>query len=737
MRRALLAAISLAALCGSILRADEAGEEFFEKKIRPVLAEHCYECHGAEKQEKNLRLDQAAGLFAGGKSGPVLTPGKPDGSLLITAVRYTSDELQMPPEKKLSAEQIADLVRWVEMGTPHPEREQAGSPAAKNSAAWEARANHWSFRPPVAPPLPVIAEDSWSRATVDLFILDRLTKEQIKPSPPADRPTLVRRVALDLLGLPPTAEEVDAFLADQSPDAFERTVDRLLSSPAYGERWGRHWLDVARYADSNGLDENLAHGNAWRYRDWVVEAFNRDLPYDEFLRQQIAGDLLPTDDPQERNRRLIATGFLALGPKVLAEVDERKMEMDIIDEQVDTLGRSLLGLTLGCARCHDHKFDPITTRDYYALSGIFKSTHTMDSFKKIAKWYEHPLASETKETDPAKQPSAMGVREGSPVDVAIHIRGGHLTQGEVASRGLPAIFVSTTSSPAAVDPKASGRLMLADWLARPDNPLTARVMANRVWRWHFGRGIVETTDNFGLLGSAPSHPELLDHLAVRFSRDWSLKELHRELLCSATYQTSSNGDAPAKERDPENRLLGRTSIRRLEAEEIRDALLLVSGQLDPNTGGPALTIENRKHIFDHTSKDETTYVKNCRSLYLPVVRNHLHDAFTLFDYNDASVPSGNRNSSTVVSQALYLLNGEFASTAGQRLADEVKEATGAAEIDRIQAAYRRAYGRPASEAELARAQSFLERAAKEVSPAQAWQLLCQSLLISNEFLYVR
>ena len=372
--------------------ADEGGGEFFERRIAPLLARHCYECHGPEKQESDLRLDRAGDLLAGGVSGRAVAPGKPNGSLLITAVRYAADDLQMPPGGKLADAEIADLVRWVEIGAPHSD----GPAAAVRSSRDESRpvsTDHWAFQPLVAPQPPAVRAQSWVQTSIDPFVLTRLEAAGLQPAPPADRRTLIRRATYDLIGLPPTPEEIAAFEGDESPQALTRVVDRLLASPHYGERWGRHWLDVARYADSNGLDENIAHGTAWRYRDWVIDSFNADLPYDEFLRDQLAGDLSPTEDGAKRNARLVATGFLLMGPKVLAEVDERKMEMDIIDEQIDTVGRSLLGLTLGCARCHDHKFDPITTRDYYALAGIFKSTHSMDSFTKIARWHENELFS--------------------------------------------------------------------------------------------------------------------------------------------------------------------------------------------------------------------------------------------------------------------------------------------------------------------------------------------------------
>ncbi|MCA9117814.1 MAG: DUF1549 domain-containing protein, partial [Planctomycetaceae bacterium] len=353
---------------------------FFETKIRPLLAAHCNDCHGEDLQESNLRLDSLVGMMTGGKAGPAIIPGKPASSLLITAVGYQDNDLKMPPDEKLSARQIADLTRWVELGAPHPDSGKVKIAKPRSRVDIEAGRQHWAFQPLTKPAVPQL--DTPVRHPIDAFLTAAQSEQGLRPLGAADRRTWIRRATFDLTGLPPTPAEIDAFLADDSDAAFADVVDRLLNSPHYGEQWARHWLDIARYADSNGLDENVAHGNAWRYRDYVVQSLNSDKPYDEFLLEQLAGDLLDSgENPTLRNTRLIATGFLVLGPKVLAEVDKAKLEMDIVDEQLDTIGRSLMGLTLGCARCHDHKFDPIGHDDYYALAGILKSTRTMETLK--------------------------------------------------------------------------------------------------------------------------------------------------------------------------------------------------------------------------------------------------------------------------------------------------------------------------------------------------------------------
>ena len=710
---------------------------FFESSVRPILAEHCDKCHGAKKQWANLRLDSREGLLKGGDSGPAIVPGNSKDSLLIQAVREPDEKLRMPKEGKLTDRQIADLVKWVEMGAPF-------SPAAV-VVGRNRDPNHWAFQPAKDPPLPIVKDAAWPANGLDTFIFAKLQAKELSPSPAADKRTLIRRLSFDLVGLPPSPEQIAAFLADESPDATSRLIDRLLASPAYGEKWGRHWLDVARYADSNGLDENVAHGNAWRYRDYVVTAFNEDRPYDRFLTEQLAGDLLTVENEAERQRNLVATGFLAIGPKVLAEVDQAKMQMDIVDEQIDTVGRALLGLTLGCARCHDHKFDPIQTADYYGLAGVFKSTKTMENYTKVAKWNENPLwefaPKMPGDTDP---PTAMGVTEDKIIDVAINIRGNPQKLGEVALRHVPPV-VRGPQTPQ-FTPTESGRRELAQWMTDAKNPLTSRVLVNRVWRWHFGQGIVRSTDNFGLLGEKPTHPELLDWLSQRFvNSGWSIKKLHRLMLNSSTWQQESlaaKDDVHHVERD-EN--YGRMKIRRLEAEEFRDSLLAVSGQVDSTMGGSLLKIKNRGYFFDHTSKDLTDYTSRRRSLYLPVVRNNVYDVFQLLDYPDAAIPSGDRATTTVPTQALLMLNSDLVMQSAAALAERLLAEPGSDE-DRLRKLSVVVYGRESSAAEVAGNVEFLQTLDKSLAASvldekarklKAWGVMCHTAIAANEFMYVK
>ncbi len=1058
--------------------------EFFEKRIRPVLVQNCYECHSAEvdEPEGGLRLDTRPATYAGGDSGPAIVPGNVEKSLLLAAIRYTDDFYPMPPQGKLPDAVIADFARWVEMGATDPRGDANGDAVATEEKAeidWDQAREFWAFQPPVEPVIPVAQDPSWCRSPLDRFILAELEANGLRPAPPASRRDWIRRATYDLTGLPPKPNEIEAFLNDESPEAHARVVERLLASPRYGEKWGRHWLDVARYADSNGLDENLAYVNAYHYRDYVIRAFNDDKPYDRFVQEQLAGDLLPAsrdETEQQRHDRLIATGLLSLGPKMLACDDPQKMELDIIDEQVDTTGRAFMGMTMGCARCHDHKFDPLPTADYYALAGIFKSTKTMENFRVVAKWHEYSIATKEQEDaakaddqrtqeleqeieartsaaneeflneerhkagtylasalrfieageirpdgklpvgelvhaeklrgkgvlleaedfqrgtvsvdrekyghgvgvafqagfaeydielpaageyhlefryaaedsrpltvlingervtrraaakttggwQPADQewiavgsftlragknvlrlerssawphvdkilllpistgeeirevadtagdesprpvtlkrlardhglrqpilrqwigylhsldrhadplwtaietitadtnrrelsqrfdrefqenrntesiestdspntigsafrnllydpqgpyrlprdaqrfhseqaqsdlrrlaeakneleasrptlPRAMGVTEGEIVDLPIHIRGNYLTLGEAAPRAVPRVFGSHAVP--TLREHSSGRRELAEWLTQPDHPLTARVMANRIWLWHFGEGLVRTPDNFGALGSLPTNQALLDWLALRFVESgWSIKEMHRLIMLSATYRMSTRYDPVAVARDPGNKLWWRYPRRRLQAEEIRDSLLFLGGSLDMAMHGQLLPNKEREYVTGTASK-EGNYDIPRRSIYLPILRSAVYNVLQAFDFPDPAVISGQRQSTTVAPQALFMMNGDLMLRESGRLASRlIDEAE--SDSQRVEQLHLHVLGRRPSADELGRCLVFVESyqnalTADDTTQAErlekAWQGLCRVLLASNEFVYL-
>jgi hypothetical protein len=715
--------------------------EHFETRVRPLFVARCQKCHGPEKQRGGLRLDSASGLARGGDSGPAVVPGKPDESLFIRAVRQTGD-LKMPPDKKLREQEIADLVTWVRDGAPWP----GGAPSLSAGSFTAAQKTFWSFQPVRKPALPAVADREGPTSPVDVFVLAALEAKGLKPAPAADRRTLLRRVTFDLTGLPPTPAEVDAFLNDRSPGAWERVVDRLLASPHYGERWARHWLDVVRYADTTANDANAVMRYAWRYRDYVVAALNGDKPYDRFVVEQLAGDLLPGD--ANRTDRVIATGFLMIGPKALAETDKEQTRLDIVDEQLDVTGRAFLGLTIGCARCHDHKFDPIPTLDYYSLAGIFRSTEPlMDENRNATMWQEWPLPGS------GKTPLVvMAPREGKPVDLRVHVRGSRFHLGPVAPRRFLQILAGEGHFP--LKTTGSGRLELARWIASAGNPLTARVLVNRIWQHHFGTGFVATSDNFGQRGERPSHPELLDWLAARFvETGWSVKALHRLILLSSTYRMACIDNTAATRLDPDNRLLWHMPRRRLQAEELRDAVLAVSGRLDRAVGGgeageflarEAEVIDaKRGFLVNRVKGDHPFYTQSVRrSLYLPVVRNMLPDVLALFDPADPNGVTAARTETTVPSQALFLLNHPFVREQSLHFARSLLATPGDDQV-RVRLAHVRAFARPPSPDEMAEALAFLNEytgRARTLRRADvrlaAWQSYCQMLYCSNEFAYL-
>jgi Protein of unknown function (DUF1553)/Protein of unknown function (DUF1549)/Planctomycete cytochrome C/EF hand len=777
-------------------------EKFFEARIRPVLATQCFKCHSstAEKLRGGLHLDTREGLRTGGDSGPVIEPGNAEESLLIRAIRYQEKELRMPPKAKLPDQVVADFEVWVKMGAPDPRTEPARASTARPPVNLAKGREFWSFRAPKKSEPPAVKRADWPRGEIDRFLLAVLEARGLSPTGDADRPTLLRRVTFDLLGLPPLPEEVDAFLQDQSTDALAHAVDRLLASPRFGERWGRHWLDVARFAESSGKT-NFTYPQAWRYRDWVIASFNADKPFDRFVREQIAGDLLPAEDERTRAEQLIATGFLAIGSKAHDSENHRQFVLDVIDEQIEATTRAFLGLTVACARCHDHKMDPILQRDYYALSGIFRSSQTcsgtlagvfpnfnasplvelpsganvpaavrsLPAAQRTA--MEGRVAALIRERDaiprgeanrdrmrrvnsqlamlryrlaidrPGGQPRAfaMGVRErDETVDSPLYVRGELDQPGETVPRGL--VQVLCPESTATTITHGSGRRELAEWLASPANPLTARVMVNRVWLHLFGRGLVPTPDNFGAAGGPPSHPELLDTLAVDFMADcWSIKRLIRRIVLSRAYGLSSAYDPRNFEADPDDSLVWRMSRRRLEGEAVRDALLFVSGRLttEPPVGSMvARTGEGLAFFLRVTGLDASD---THRSVYLPVVRDQVLESLALFDFADPSLVTGQRATTTGPAQALYFMNGPFVIRQAEALAERVctSEEQEARRIDR---AYRLAFTRSPTNTERDRALAFLRdfaaRAGGTNPRRAAWSALCQAMFASAEFRYL-
>ncbi len=942
----------LAAALGGLLVVNAAAQslpadqvDFFEKKIRPLLAQNCFECHSAEKKTKGgLRLDTRAGWAKGGDSGPALVPGDVEASRLITAVRYRDKEFQMPPKKKLSTEQVTDLEKWVKLGAPDPRTGSAVATTKKTGLSIEEGRKHWAYQPPKKTAPPPVKNKNWAHNDIDRFILAKLEAKSMKPAPDADKATLARRIYFDLAGLPPTPAQVDEFLKDKSSDAVAHLVDRLLAAPQFGERWGRHWLDVVRYAESLTL-RGFVFPEAWRYRDYVVESFNRDYPYDRFVQEQVAGDLLTADSLAQRRRQLTATTFLTLGNSNLEEQDKAQLRMDVVDEQLDTIGKAFLAQTIGCARCHDHKFDPIPTRDYYALAGILRSATTLTN-ANVSGWLEFPLpldpepeqvfknherqvaALQTRikaakdaaakfaaatgssslkpgalaakdlpgvvvddtqakvvgewkksqftgnfigagyvydgdngkgtktltflpefphagqyevrlayvaytnratdvpvtvfsadgektlhinqrETPPIegrfrslgrhrfelngqgfvivanegtqghvvadavqfipvelldgqaepvksakekvqgspedlkqleselkrltesgpKRPRVMSVKEADDVeDTRIHIRGSVHNLGDKAPRGF--LQVATFGTPPVIPAKQSGRLELGEWLVRRDNPLPARVMANRVWHWLLGVGLVRTMDNFGTTGEAPSHAELLDYLATRFvDEGWSVKKLVREIMLSRTYRLASN----PKSVDPENRLFGRANRRRLDAECIRDTMLFVSGQLQLDLGGPTIKPGT---AADYGYKHTDTR----RSLYAPVFRNALPELFEAFDFADPSMVTGRRNTSTVAPQALFMMNHPFVLEQATAAAKKALGQTRLEDPARIEHAYRMALGRLPTAAEKKLALGYVSVAGEgtevEARRLAVWSQFYQVLFASMDFRHV-
>lgn len=692
------------------------GLELFEQSIRPVLVEHCYECHSteADSHEGGLVLSDKASLRAGGDSGAVIVPGAPDQSLLLKALRHV--ELEMPPDRRLPDTVIADFSRWIEIGAPDPRDGETSRPLVDSQIDWEQARQFWAFQSPAAGPLPHVQHANWPRVPLDYYVLAAMEHQQLAPSQDADPVKLLRRAAFDITGLPPSRELIERFLANPSTEAYETYVDQLIASPAFGERWARVWLDLARYAEDQahivGDNKSLFYPNAYLYRDWVIDSFNRDLPFDQFVRFQLAADLLG----ETGESHLAALGFLGLGPKYY-DRGRLQVKAEEWEDRVDTVCRTLLGLTVACARCHDHKYDPIPTSDYYAMASIFASTEM----------FNRPLndAVETKNGGQASSPDqAMHVvREGKPTDLEVFIRGDVENRGESVHRG----FLRILSKEQQLHfENGSGRLELAEAIVSRSNPLSARVFVNRIWGQLIGAPIVATPSNFGTLGEPPTHPELLDHLAIQFMTDgWSLKRLVRTITTSATYRQTSVACDDAFHKDPSNRWLSHMHRKRLGVEAWRDALLESSGQLDARVGGPSM---------DPADANSTR-----RTVYASVSRFQLNPLLATFDFPDANVHAARRASTTTPLQKLTVLNHPLTVASAQTLG---QHAASCAEEESAEQAVRWLYGRlfsrdPLPE-EIELALGFVNHPLADSSPqgSARWSEYAHALIASNEMMFL-
>lgn len=789
-------------------RADDAREtRFFESRIRPVLVQRCYECHSDDTgAEGGLRLDSPIGIRAGGDRGPAIVPGDADKSWVYRAISHEDPELRMPPKAEpLSDEVIADFRRWIQQGAIDPRRQaddalmRADDESSRAENRWrKGDGNHWAYKAPIAQPAP--ENDPWCRNDVDRYVLNRLRQNGLEPSHDASHATLLRRLHFDLVGLPPTPDRLQSFTSRVDAKgidvALENEVDSLLESSAFGERWGRHWLDVARYAESSGKEANISFPYAWRFRDYVIDAVNEDIPFDQFLSEQIAGDLMSAHDPAQRTRRLIATGFLALGPKNLDAADPRQFDADLVDEQIDAVTRVFMASSVACARCHDHKFDPFSMDDYYALAGIFSSTktffgtavspanrvggdplvlprlkqtlvlHKSISPKKVRElkaqkaalqkekeekkgkltirdalriiWRTGGIDGQLEKVDDNGQalPLAMGVTDQETIADAPRLLRGEVDRPDaLVRRAFPSV-IGVAKSPS-ISNEQSGRLALARWLTQPDHPLTTRVFVNRVWSHLFGAGLVASVDDFGTTGQRPSHPALLDRMAIEFvEQGWSLKKLVRRLVLSRTYRQDSAYDSDAFEKDPENRFYWRMSKRRIEAEAMRDAMLSVSGELDrsrPAGSWVGRVIGDRPISLVGLNRRLPQDLDGSvhRSVYLPVMRDRLPDVLDVFDFAEPSLVTGRRENTNVPTQSLYLMNSDFlhqrAAAMASRLRDETEN-----HQDFVRRGFLYCYSREPTPTEMDRVSEFL-KSAKATDSVQRAASCCQALLSTAEF----
>jgi hypothetical protein len=805
--------------------------QFFESKIRPVLADNCYKCHGDEKPKGGLRLSSRAAMLEGGDQGPALVPGDPAKSLLIKAVNQTDEHLKMPPKKKLSPQQIADLTQWVKIGAPWPggDTKTAAPPRKGELQVTDKDRAHWAFQRVKRPAVPAVQNSGTVANPIDAFILAKLEAKGLRANPPAEKRELIRRLYYDLLGLPPTPEEVEAWLNDKSPNAYERLVDRLLDSPHYGEKWGRHWLDLVRYAETNSYERDNPKPNAWRYRDYVIRSFNNDKPYDQFIREQLAGDELPYGEPgasapgASDDDAFIATGYYRLGIWDDEPTDREQARYDGLDDIVTTTGQVFLGLTLDCARCHDHKIDPVPQKDYYRFLAFFQNinhyrnggptdevvlgdqagrasyeqqvkalekqrqelqtalTAFEEEFRKLyeqvngssvpkeevprlirmegakllgqdrfARYQEQRREFDNlkKQTVPGEKALCVSEAGNRAPETFVMIRGNPHVKGDKVEPAFP--LVLTGASPliptTLPNAKTTGRrLALANWLASPDNALTARVMVNRIWQHHFGRGIVRSPNNFGTQGDRPTHPELLDWLASEFVRQgWRLKPLHRLIVTSNAYRMSSRGNAAAQAADQINDLFWRFDMRRLSGEEIRDSILAVTGSLNPKMYGRSVYVDIPKEVLAGQSAPGYGWGKsppdeqNRRSIYIHVKRSLLTPILESFDLAETDRTTPVRFTTTQPTQALGMLNGDFLNQQAALLARRLKAEAGDDVTKQVRLALRLVTQRQPSDSEIQRGVGLMETLQRrdKASPELALKYFCLMALSLNEFVYL-
>ena len=818
----------------------------FEKQVLPILGKYCLTCHGAAMQMGKLDLRTLASMMRGGEQGPALVRGSSEKSLLFQRI---ADKSMPPTDGKVTADEARVIRDWIDAGGKTAE--------ALVSAQGRAENTHWAFQPPIRPTIPKVTSAGWQANPIDAFVLARLEKASLKPPTPADKRTLLRRVYLDLIGLLPTIEEQQAFLSDRSPDAYAKVVDGLLARRQYGERWARHWLDVVRYAESNGYERDGTKPSAWRYRDYVINALNEDKGFDRFLTEQLAGDEVEDSNAETQ----IATTFLRLGTFDDEPAEPQLDRYDQLDDVLGTTAATFLGLTLRCARCHDHKFEPLKQTEYYRMLAVFeplkrplenkaetdrlvgteaeltsyrkamaqadadiaplrqelnqlKKTLRERLFKKKdsslagVSFLEHAEVVLAFQTEPGKRTKEQkelvekfnqkleealreeATAEETPVlddrqkriaaidaarpkeprrgyiwyeesakpPVTRLLRRGDPTEpGEELEPGVPAVLVQEPLPPLVSLKQSSGRrLWLARWMTHPSNPLAARVMVNRVWQWHFGDGLVASENDFGVVGQRPSHPELLDYLATEFIQSgWSLKQLHRLMVTSKTYQASSEWNAQAATVDPENALLWRWKPRRLEAEVIRDTILAVSGDLNPEMGGPSIYPQVPQAVLASQSRPGDGWGKSDpkqaarRSVYIFVKRSLAVPELDMLDAPDTTSSCEQRSVSTTGPQALTFLNGEFAHQQARSFAQRLASQAGASARDQVQKAFEIAFSRPPDKRELKTATNFLEAQRRQIeadaggkSPVdgeaekKALEAFCLVLLNTNEFFFL-